>query len=131
MFEDCIRAELCARREIQEIRAQLDANKIRLLGVVTEKRLSDFPELGTAREQGVDLVVTKFRGLAGPKGMPDDIAAMWHEGLRKVLESAAYKDQYAKESLVPVLMGRDEARRFTTGFAGEITTTLRELGVVQ
>lgn len=117
--------------EIQEIRAQLDANRIRLLGVVTEERLPDFPELGTAREQGVDLVVTKFRGLAGPKGMPDEIAAMWHDALRQVLASPAYKEQYAKESLVPVLKGREEARRFTTEFAAEITATLRELGVVR
>lgn len=117
--------------EIQEIRAQLDANRIRLLGVVTEERLPDFPDLATAREQGVDLVVTKFRGLAGPKGMPDEIAAMWHDALRQVLASPAYKEQYAKESLVPVLKGREEARRFTTEFAAEIAATLRELGVVR
>ena len=27
----------------------------------------------TAREQGIDLVVDKFRGLAGPKGLPEDV----------------------------------------------------------
>ena len=117
--------------EVQEIRSQLEAGKVRLLGVLTEARLPDFPDLPTAREQGVDLVVTKFRGLAGPKGMPDEIAAMWHDALRKVLDSPAYKAQYAKESLVPVLKGRVEARAFTTAFAAEVEQNLRELGVVK
>lgn len=117
--------------EVQEIRSQLEAGKVRLLGVLTDERLPDFPDLPTAREQGVDLVVTKFRGLAGPKGMPDEIAAMWHVALRTVLDSPAYKAQYAKESLVPMLKGRAEARAFTAAFAAEVERDLRELGVVK
>jgi tripartite-type tricarboxylate transporter receptor subunit TctC len=117
--------------EIQELRTQLDANRIRLLGVLTEARLPDFPALATGREQGVELVVTKFRGLAGPKGMPDAIAAIWYDALRQVLASPAYKEHFAKESLVPVLKGREEARRFTAAFAAEVERDLRELGVLR
>jgi len=117
--------------EIQEIRAQLEAGKVRLLGVLTEKRLPDFANLPTVKEQGFDVVVTKFRGLAGPKGIPDDIAAQWERAIRQVVASDAYKAEYAKESLVPVVMGRAEARVFTQKFAEEITATLRELGVIK
>jgi tripartite-type tricarboxylate transporter receptor subunit TctC len=117
--------------EIQELRAQLAAGKVRLIGVLTEKRLPDFPDLATAREQGLDLVVTKFRGLAGPKGIPDDVAAQWERAIRKVVESDAYKKEYAKESLIPVVMGRAEARAFTKRFADEVAGQLRELGVVK
>lgn len=117
--------------EIQELRAQREAGKVRLLGVLTEKRLPDFPDLATAREQGVDVVVTKFRGLAGPKGIPDEVAAQWEEAIRKVLESPAYKAEYSKESLVPLVLGRKEARAFTERFAADVGTTLRELGVVK
>ena len=117
--------------EIQEIRAQLDAGKVRLLGVLTETRLADFPDLATAREQGFDVVVTKFRGLAGPKGIPDEIAARWERAIRQVLASDAYKAEYMKESLIPAPMGRAEARAFTRKFAEEVTTALRELGVIR
>ena len=117
--------------EIQEIRAQLDAGKVRLLGVMTDKRLPDFPDLATAREQGMDVVVTKFRGLAGPKGISDDIAAQWEQAVRRILASDAFKAEYMKESLVPIPMGRAEARAFTTKFAAEVTTTLKELGVIK
>jgi tripartite-type tricarboxylate transporter receptor subunit TctC len=119
--------------EIQEIRTQFEAGRVKLLGVLTEARLPDFPALATAREQEIDLVVTKFRGLAGPKGMPDEIAAQWATALAAVLDSPAYKAQFAKESLIPTpqLLPRPAARQFTTGFAAEITTSLRELGVAR
>lgn len=63
--------------ELQELAAQLEARKVRLLAVVGDQRLSRFPELKTAREQGIDLSVRKFRGLAGHQGY----AARSHHGL--------------------------------------------------
>ena len=117
--------------EVQEIRGQLDAGKIRLLAVATDKRLVDMPDLPTVQEQGFDLVVRKFRGLAGPKGIPDDVAAAWREALETVVRSPDYQKQIAQESLVVAVMGREEARQFTTSFAEEVTTSLKELGVVK
>ena len=117
--------------EAQEIRGQLDAGKIRLLGVLTDKRLADMPDLATAQEQGFNLVVRKFRGLAGPKGIPDDVAAAWRKALETVIASPAYKEQIAKESLVVSVMGREEARKFTTEFAEDIAASLKELGLVK
>ena len=117
--------------EMQELGAQLEAGRIRALGVLTEARLPAFPELPTVREAGVDLTVTKFRGLAGPKGIPDEVAGRWEAGLRQLLEEPAYRAAYSKEALVPRLLGRAEARSFTTAFAAEVATSLRELGVLR
>jgi len=117
--------------EIQELRAQLDAGKVRLLAVLNEKRLDGLPELATAKEQGFNVVVTKFRGIAAPKGLPDDIAKAWEDALRKALDTPAYKAAYAKENLIPMLMGREQARRFTTQFAAEVTESLKELGILK
>lgn len=117
--------------EIQELRSQLEAKQVRLLGVLTEKRLADFPDLPTAKEQGIDLVVTKFRGLAGPKNLPPAVLKAWDTGIRAVLADPAYQKEYAKESLIPAPMGADEARAFTAKFATEVATSLKELGVVK
>ena len=117
--------------EIQELRAQLDAGKVRLLATLSEKRLEGLDGLLTAKEQGFNLVVTKFRGLAGPKGLPDDIAKAWEDALRKAIASPEYKAQYSKEHLIPIVMGRAEARRFTAEFAKEVTESLKELGVIK
>lgn len=115
--------------EIQELRSQLDSKQVRLLAVLTDKRLPDFPDLPTAKEQGIDLVVTKFRGLAGPKGLPPAVLKAWDDGIRAVLADPAYQKEYAKESLIPAPMGAEEARQFTASFAGDVATSLKELGV--
>jgi tripartite-type tricarboxylate transporter receptor subunit TctC len=117
--------------EIQELRGQLEAKKIRLLAVLTEKRLPDFPDLATAREQGIDLVVTKFRGLAGPKNLPPEVLKAWDTGFKAVLADPAYQREYARESLVPAYMGHGEAGPFTAKFAGELAASLRELGLLK
>lgn len=117
--------------EIQELKGQLEAGKIRLLAVLNEKRLDGLPNLPTAKEQGFNVVVTKFRGIAGPKGLSDEVAKAWEDGLRKALEVPAYKASYTKENLIPIVMGRVEARKFTTQFAKDITESLKELGVIK
>ena len=117
--------------EIQELHAQLDAGKIRLLATLSERRLEGLPALPTAKEQGFNVVVTKFRGLAGPKGLSDDIAKAWEDALRKALAIPEYKAQVAKEHLIPALMGRAEARRFTAEFAKDVADSLKELGILK
>lgn len=117
--------------EIQEMRAQLEAKQVRLLAVLTDKRLPEYPDLPTAREQGIDLVVTKFRGLAGPKGLPPAVLKAWNDGIRAVLADPAYQKEYSKESLIPAPMGADEARTFTASFANDVATSLKELGVAK
>ncbi len=117
--------------EMQELKGQLEAGKIRLLAVLTEKRLDGLPQLATAKEQGYNVVVTKFRGIAGPKGLSDEVAKAWEDGLRKALDNPAYKAAIAKENLIPMLMGRAEARKFTAQFAQDVTASLKELGVIK
>lgn len=117
--------------EIQELRSQLDAKKVRLLAVLTDKRLPEFPDVPTAKEQGIDLSVTKFRGLAGPKGLPPNVLKAWNDGIRAVLADPAYQKEYARESLIPMPLGSDEAQKFTAAFVNDVSSSLKELGVAK
>ena len=117
--------------EIQELQGQLEAGKIRLLAVLNEQRLPGLPNLPTAKEQGYNVVVTKFRGIAAPKGVSDEIAKAWEDALRKALADPAFKAAYTKENLIPALMGREEARKFTNQFVVDVTASLKDLGVIK
>ena len=63
--------------------------------------------------------------------MPDEIAAQWEAALRQVLAAPAYRTVYTRESLIPVMLGRQDARRFTAEFATQVETSLRELDVLR
>ena len=117
--------------EMQEVRSQLEAKKVRLLGVLTDKRVGELGELRTAKEQGIDLVVTKFRGLAGPKGLPANVLKAWDDGIKAVLADPTYRSEYTREGLLPAFMSHEEAGPFTAKFASELAASLRELGLVK
>lgn len=117
--------------EIQELSAQLEAGEVRVITTYTEQRLDDFPDAPTAREQGVDLVVDKFRGIAGPKGLPDDIVAKWETAIQGVLEDESFKAWYVAQSLVPFYMGAADYNPFLEQFATEQQAFFKEYGITE
>lgn len=117
--------------EMQELQGQLEAGKIRLLATLSEARLQGLPQLPTAKEQGLNVVVRKFRGLAGPKGVPDSVAKAWEDAVRKVVELPAYKAEYTREHLTPTVMGREAARKFTAEVAADTVASFKELGLLK
>jgi tripartite-type tricarboxylate transporter receptor subunit TctC len=117
--------------ELQEIRAQLDAGRVRLLAIVGEERLPMFPDVPTVREQGIDLAVRKFRGLAGPKGMPAETIAAWEAAVPKLLDDPAYREIYTANSLQPGFMPHDEYVTFMATFGKQTETFLQDTGVIE
>jgi tripartite-type tricarboxylate transporter receptor subunit TctC len=117
--------------ELQEIRGQLDGGRLRLLAVVGEERLPQFPDVATLREQGIDLAVRKFRGLAGPKGMPADVIAAWEAAVPKLLEDPAYRKLYMDNSLQPGYMPHAEYVAFMEKFGRDTEAFLQNAGVIE
>jgi tripartite-type tricarboxylate transporter receptor subunit TctC len=117
--------------EIGEIRGQLDAKKLRLLAVVGDKRLDLFPDLKTAKEQGVDVSVVKFRGLAGPKNTPAAVVSAWEAAIPKLLEDPKYKKIYSENNLEPGFIKHDEYVQFMDKFGSDTQAFLKASGVIQ
>jgi tripartite-type tricarboxylate transporter receptor subunit TctC len=117
--------------ELQEMRGQLDAGKIRLLGVVGEERMAQFPDVQTVKEQGIDLSVRKFRGLAGPKGLPRDLITRWETAVRTLLDDPEYKKLYLADGLQPGFMAHDEYVAFMSTFGNDTAAFLKESGVIR
>jgi tripartite-type tricarboxylate transporter receptor subunit TctC len=117
--------------ELQEIRAQLDARKLRLLAVVGNERMAQFPDVPTVREQGIDLSVRKFRGLAGPKGTPPEAVAALEAAVPRLLDDPDYKAIYTKNSLEPGFIPHAEYGRFIDEFGRQTEAFLKESGVIE
>jgi tripartite-type tricarboxylate transporter receptor subunit TctC len=117
--------------EIQELRSQLDGNRIRLLATFNPQRLPGFPNLPTVRELGYDVAVQKFRGLAGPKGLPAEVIRAWERAVPRLLADPDYKRVYEAENLVPSFIPHAEYGPFIQQFATESEAFLRETGVIR
>jgi putative tricarboxylic transport membrane protein len=117
--------------EIQELRSQLEAKRVRLLAVFNAQRLAAFPEVPTVKEAGYDVVVRKFRGLSGPQGLPAEIIAIWERAIQNLLNDSEYKAVYGAESLVADFMPQAAYEPFVNAFATEAETFFRETGVIK
>lgn len=111
-----------------EVESQVQAGKVRVLASFTQKRLGgrDWP---TATDEGVKIVVTKFRGLLGPKGMDREAIRVWEQAIQKVLEVPAYKQYYQGVNLEPGYMGAEEYARYLSQMNEQLAAYLKEIGV--
>src|SRR6185369_4644590 len=77
---------------VPEARAIIEAGKARALAVMATARNAAFPDVPTLKEAaGIDYSVGAWRGIAGPKGLPQDIATKLTATLKKVYDSKEYK----------------------------------------
>jgi putative tricarboxylic transport membrane protein len=79
--------------EPNEAGEHIRAGNMRLLAQVNDTRLSAFPNVPTLKEEmGIDYATGAWRGFAGPKGLPADIATKLTAALKKANESKEYRD---------------------------------------
>lgn len=115
--------------EIQEFRGQIDAGEIRVIGVFTEDRLPDFPDAKTANEEGIDMVVKKFRGIVGPKGLPPEVIQSWEAGVTKALLDPEFQKWYKAASLIPAFMTHEEFTTFMSSVVREQEAFFKEYNI--
>lgn len=75
-----------------EFAANLEAGNLKLLVVMADERLEDYPDVPTAKELGYDVSVSTWRGIAVPVNVPEEIAAQLDELFAKAVESDTFKN---------------------------------------
>jgi len=68
----------------------------RMVAMTAGSRLKAFPNVPTAMEQGVDVELSMWRGLAAPKGTPPAIVMKLQEAAKKATESPKFQATLAK-----------------------------------
>jgi len=77
---------------IVEAAALIDAGKVKALAVMDSERVGAFADVPTLKEStGVDWQLSAWRGLAGPKGLPDDVTATLTGAFEKVWNSDEFQ----------------------------------------
>ena len=117
--------------EAQEIRSQLEADRLRVLAVFSAERMQELPSVPTVSELGYDLVLTKFRGLAGPKDTPIEIILALENAIQRLLNDPDYRDIYEDEMLTARYMSHEDFSDFIALFSSNTESFLRDTGVIQ
>jgi putative tricarboxylic transport membrane protein len=92
------------------VKDHVEAHNLRVIGVMTAKRMSKLPDVPTLREQGFDVDTSwqQFRGIIGPKGTPDGIKQKLADAAAQVIRSDDMQKYINEASLELDLMNPAE-----------------------
>lgn len=90
---------------------QMAAGQLRCIAAFSEERMKDFPDIPTAKEQGVDFVLGQWRGLAVPRGTPADRVKVLHDAFKATMEDPDLKKLAKKAGILLEYKGTEDFRR--------------------
>lgn len=107
----------------------IDGNKLRLIAVFSARRHPDYPDVPTAREQGIDAQQLSQVGIYAPRGTPEPVMARLEEACRTGVEDETFR-RIAATRKVPVnYMSRADFTAMVRSEYEAYGRILRELGV--
>ena len=117
---------------VPSVIGQIKAGTVRAIAIGDSQRMSGpLANVPTLREQGIDVQLSNWRSIIGPKGMTPAQVAYWENALARVVET----DEWKKELEAQNWDGRFlRSREFTQYMEKEYAATkavLTELGMVK
>lgn len=111
---------------------QLQAGKVRVLGVTAPRRLGgELAQFPTWRELGADIEFSNYRGAIGPKGMSPAQIAYWEGVLATLDRDETWRAHLEKTQLDRVLMSGREALKYQEELDGKLRAVLGDLGLLK
>jgi tripartite-type tricarboxylate transporter receptor subunit TctC len=99
---------------VSEVRNQVRAGNLRLLGVMAPERTPLFPDVPTFRERGYDLVFQAWGGLMLPKGTPVDRRDVLAKALLKVIQGDVFQRFCRDAGIEVATKGPEEFTQFVS-----------------
>ncbi len=97
-----------ASLQIGEAIENIESGKLVPLTVFGSERVDYLPDVPTAQEQGLDVVVAQYRFMTVPKGTPEDVQETLVEGMQATFETEDYQKFNEQNSLTPMEISGDE-----------------------
>lgn len=115
------------------VKDQVAAGNLRVIGVLTDKRVEQLPDVKTLKEQGLDVPTgwTQWRGVVGPKNMPEAVKNKLAAAIEKAMNDDEMKTFVHNDSLVADVEGPAEFTKFVTEQNTITVDWLKQLGFIK
>lgn len=102
--------------------------QLRIIGIAAPQRLpGPLANVPTWKEQGVDVVVSNWRSVVGPKGMTAAQTAWWDNALQKLVQTPEWNEDIQKNYWVNNYLGSAESQKFFAAQYEELRGVLNDL----
>jgi tripartite-type tricarboxylate transporter receptor subunit TctC len=88
------------------------AGDLKLLGIFGDSRLDKFPNVPTAKEQGINFNISMWRGISVPKDTPPALITQIHDIVKKCMADADFKKRCEELSVELKYMGPQDLGKF-------------------
>ena len=78
---------------VAPLKTMREAEKIRVLGVASDKRVKDYADIPTMAEGGVDLSISSWHGVFAPRGTPPSVVAKVSAALGRVAANSEFQER--------------------------------------
>ena len=113
-----------------EASAQVANGSVRILALATEERSSDYPDVPTFQEAGIDIPIwATFRGWAVPAGTPDEVVAKLSDLMKSVYETPAYVEKMRAGGYEPAFRDSAGFSFVIENYASQTAVIIEEAGL--
>jgi len=105
------------------------SGQVRLLAALTSARDPALPDVPTAREQGFDVSLEAWRGIAVPKGTPKPAIAALEGAIRKTAESPDFAQASERLGVRPAFMPAEEFGNLIAKEDAELARIMQLIGL--
>ena len=88
------------------------AGDLKLLGIFGDSRLDKFPNVPTAKEQGINFDISMWRGISVPKDTPSALITHIHDIVKKCMADADFKKRCEELSVELKYMNPQDLGKF-------------------
>jgi tripartite-type tricarboxylate transporter receptor subunit TctC len=103
--------------------------QVRLLAALTYSRDPALPDVSTAREQGFDVSLEAWRGIAVPRGTPRPAIAILEAAIRKTAESSEFAEASERLGVRPAFMRSEEFGQLIAKEDVELARIMQVIGL--
>jgi tripartite-type tricarboxylate transporter receptor subunit TctC len=109
--------------------APVKQGQVRLIAALIPNRDPALPEVATAREQGVDVSLEAWRGIAVPRGTPRAVITQLETAIRNTVTSAEFVKASQNMGVRPAFMPADEFGALIAKEDGELARLMQGIGL--
>ena len=111
----------------------VESGDIRVLAVTADKRVGSglVAEMPTCVEQGIDMTFVNWRGIFGPKDMPEDALRFWESTLKEMTETTEWRETCQRFGWDMAYQGHEEFKNFLDVVNREYAALLDQIGMLQ
>jgi tripartite-type tricarboxylate transporter receptor subunit TctC len=107
------------------------AGKVRALTINTEKRVPDFPDVPTSKEQGINFVYQNPVGLFGPKGIPENRLKILSDAVAAGFKSEQFQKFMKTVGYRPVNLDYKQTAEMARAYDAKIRDLCKLVGLYQ